>query len=443
MLSQHINRRHFFNDISRAAGIATFPYLIPSSALGRANTVAPGNRITVGCIGVGRMGLGDIDEILKINGFQIIAVCDVDSHRMEYAKNLVNEYYSKKNDVAYKGCAAYADYRDLIAQKDIDAVSIVTPDHWHALPTIEAAKAGKDIFLQKPFSLTIEEGRIMSDTLHRHGCVFQVGSQQRSDANFRKACELVRNGRIGELRTVRVGFGKDISCGPTEAMSVPENLDYEMWLGPAPWAPYTELRVHPQNDYSRPGWLRIKDYGAGMITGWGSHHLDITQWGMGAEFTGPVEIVGEAEFAKEGIWDVHLGFRIEYTYANGVRVICADNEKIRDGVLFEGTEGWVYVTRGAVDAQPKSLLTSEIGPDETHLYKSDDHKRNFLECIKSRSLTVAPVEIAHRSCTVCLIGAIAMELGRKVRWDPVNEQFLNDPEANTMKSRQMRHPWRL
>jgi len=226
-------------------------------------------------------------------------------------------------------------------------------------------------------------------------------------------------------------------------MLVPEWFDYDMWLGSAPWAAYTEKRVHPQEGYGRPGWLRIADYGAGMITGWGSHHNDIAQWGMGTELSGPVEIEGRAEYPKDGLWDVHGAFRIEYTYASGVKVICADTKKNKQGILFEGTEGWVYVKRGQIDAEPKSLLTSTIGPNETHLYKSNNHKANFLECIKSRAETAAPVEVGHRSCTVCLLGEIAMRLGRKLKWDPETEQFNNNDEANRMLSRAMRSPWQV
>lgn len=432
-----ITRRQFLKN-SAVAATGTFllaPTIVPSSVLG-AN--APSNRITFGCIGVGRMGLGDLREIMGFEQVRVIAVCDVDSNRAQYAKQLVDKRYKTNSD-----CATYKDFRNLIARDDIDAVSIVTPDHWHAMPAIATAKAGKDIFLQKPLTLTIEEGRVLSDTVRRYNRIFQVGSQQRSDTKFRTACELVRNGRIGRLHTVKVGFGTDPGTTPQPPTPVPDALDYDMWLGPAPWVEYTEKRVHPQKGYDRPGWLRIQDYGAGMITGWGAHHNDIAQWGMGTEYTGPVEIEGRAEYPKDGLWNVHGDFSIEYTYANGIRVICADNKKNKQGILFEGTEGWVYVMRGRIDAEPKSLLTSTIGPDEFHLYKSNNHKANFLDCIKSRKETVAPVEIAHRSCTVCLLGDIAMRLGRKLKWDPDKEQFLNDDTANRMLSRPMRSPWCL
>lgn len=442
MNEKGFTRRDFLKTSAAAAGAAfTAPLFVPSSAFGKN---APGNRITIGCIGTGRISHTDIEEILEFDEVQIVAVCDVDSKRMKDAKTIVENYYAgKTGKESYKGCHMYADFRDVVDRKDIDAVMICTPDHWHALPAIAAAKSGKDIFLQKPLTLTIEEGRVLSDTVHRYGRVLQVGSQQRSDSNFRFACELVRNGRIGRLRTVKVGLPTDPGCGEEPVMPVPENLNYDIWLGSTPWVPYTEKRVHPQKDYSRPGWLRIQAYGAGMITGWGSHHNDIVQWGMDTEYTGPIEIEGKAEFPKSGLWDVHGDFRVEYTYANGVKLICADNQKNQQGVLFEGTEGWVYVKRGLIDANPKSLLASTIGPQETHLYKSENHKKNFLECIKTRQKTVAPVEVGHRSCTVCLLGAIAMKLNRKLKWDPDKERFNNDDEANAMISRPMRKPWHL
>jgi len=439
--SNVLTRRQFLKSSAVAAAAAAWPAIVPASVLG-ANP--PSNRITFGCIGVGRMGLGDMREIMGFKQAQIVAVCDADSKRAKHAQQLVEARYAAQNESGtYKGCATYGDFRDLVAQKDIDAVSIATPDHWHTLPSLAAARAGKDIFLQKPLTLTIEEGRLLSDTVHRYGRVFQVGSQQRSDSRFRQACELVRNGRIGKLQTVKVGFGTDPATGPQPPMPVPDVLDYDMWLGPAPWAAYTEKRVHPKEGYGRPGWLRISDYGAGMITGWGSHHNDIAQWGMGTEYTGPVEIEGQAEYPKDGLWDVHGAFSIEYTYANGVKVTCADTRKNKQGILFEGTEGWVYVRRGHIDANPKSLLTSPIGTDELQLYKSNNHKTNFLECIKSRKETVAPVEVGHRSCSVCLLGEIAMRLGKKLKWDPERERFTNDDQANRMLSRPMRSPWHL
>ena len=437
-----LSRREFLCAAAAVGAGMALPSIVPASVFG---AEAPSERIAVGCIGVGRMGTGDLTDALGIKLAQVVAVCDVDSKRVEIAQKRVDSFYAERQPGGqYKGCGAYGDFRELLARGDIDAIQISTPDHWHMIPAIEAAKAGKDIFLQKPLSLTIREGRFISDTVRRYGRIFQIGSQQRSDGRFRQACELVRNGRIGKLHTIKVGFGTDPGCEVKPEMPVPANLNYDMWLGPAPWAPYTEDRVHPQNSLTaRPGWLRISDYGAGMITGWGSHHLDIAHWGMGTEYTGPIEIEGRAEFPTDGLWDVHGDFHIEYTYANGVRMIAADEKVHKNGVRFEGDRGWIFVTRGAIDAEPKSLLKETIGAGETKLYVSNHHKANFYECVKSRAETIAPVEVAHRSCSACLLGDIAMRTGRKLKWDPAKEQFIGDPVVSMMLSRTMRSPWTL
>ncbi len=437
--STGISRRQF---IARAGAAAAFPYVIPGSALGLSGNVAPSNRIAFGFIGVGRMGRGDMRELLGFREVQGVAACDVDADRARHAqRDIEAKYADEKRAGMYKGCAVYGDYRELVGRDDIDAVTVVTPDHWHVLPAIAAARNGKDIFLQKPLSLTIREGRVLSDAVSRYGVVFQTGSQQRSDQRFRFACELVRSGRIGKLEKVYVGFGTDPGCGIEPPMPVPDNLDYDFWLGPAPWAPYTEKRVHPQKGYGRPGWLRMRDYSGGMMTGWGAHHLDIGQWGMGKEYSGAVEIVGHGEYPRDGLWDVHGPFHVEYIYDDGVVMIVDNNN--RGGVTFKGTDGWVWVTRGDMDARPRALLDTTIGPDEVRLYRSNNHKGNFIDCIKTRAETVAPVEIAHRSCTACILGNIAMELGRKLRWNPETERFVDDPEADRCLNRAMRAPWHL
>ena len=436
------NRRDFLKKSLVATGAAlTVPYFVPSSVFGR---FAPSNRIVCGFIGVGRMGQGDLKELLGFPDVQVVAVCDVDDWRLQNAKNQVDNHYRLNPETAkHQGCKMYGDFRELIARSDIDAVAICTPDHWHAMPAVEAARAGKDIFIQKPLTLTIPEGRLLSDTVRRYDRILQVGSQQRSDARFRLAAELVRNGRIGQLHTVKVGFGKDPFTGICSVKPVPEELNYELWLGPAPYIPYIEERVHPRMSYTRPGWLRTDEYCCGMITGWGSHHLDSAHWGMDTEHTGPVEIDGQAEYSADGTWDVHGAFRIEYTYANGVKLICTHNEVNQQGVVFEGTEGWVYVRRGFIDAFPKSLLTERLGPNAIRLYESNDHKQNFLDCIRSRRETIAPVEIGHRSASACILGYLSMKLNRKLRWDPEKEIFLRDDEANRILSRPYRNPWHL
>ena len=433
-----------------------FPAIVPASVFG---ATAPSKRINVGAIGTGRISRGhDMPGVWKYDTARIMAVCDLDRSRMEDAKVLVNGYYSKQTGRPYDGVAGYLDYKELLANKDVDAVLISTPDHWHALITIAAVEAGKDVYLQKPASLTIAEGRAVSNAVHRSGRIFQIGSQQRSATQFRYAAELVRNGRIGQLKTVLVGLPGDPSGEVEPEMPVPRNLNYEEWLGSTPWVYYTEKRVHPQVGYDRPGWLRCEQFGAGMITGWGAHHIDSAHWGMDTEYTGPVEVSGTAEFPKSGLWDVHGPFKTEGVYANGVRMIVSG--EFPNGIRFEGSEGWIFVSRGndtvtasdpvaklkdatALSASDPKIITSTIGPDEIHLYESKDHHGNWLECVRSRKAPIAPVEVAHRSCSTCLLHHIAMKTKRKLYWDPVKERFRNDDEANAMLSRPQRWPYAL
>jgi predicted dehydrogenase len=388
------------------------------------------------------MGQGDMRSFM--GAADVLAVCDVDARRAADAKRIIESHYAKHAPSGrYRGCTAYADFRELLAREDIDAVLICTPDHWHAIPAIAAAKAGKDIFLQKPLTLTHAEGVALRAAVQRYGRILQVGSQQRSDPRFRLACELVRNGRIGELRTVRVGVGKDPFGAVHPVTAPPPDLNYDLWLGPAPWSPYIEACVHPQKDYGRPGWLRTREYCLGMVTGWGSHHMDIAHWGMGMESSGPSEIRATAEFAKEGVWTVHGAFSIDYLYPNGVQVSFTDTGRNHSGVRFEGSEGWVHADRGRIEAEPKGLLTSTIGPNEIRLYQSNDHVRNFLDCIASRAQPVAPVDNGHRSNTACILGEVAMRLARPLRWDPGRECFPQDDEANRLLDRPLRAPWSL
>jgi predicted dehydrogenase len=332
---------------------------------------------------------------------------------------------------------------------------ISTPDFWHAQPAMEAALAGKDIYLQKPTSLTIKEGRQLADVIKKTGRILQVGTQQRSWKQFKKAAELVRNGRIGKLHTVRVGLPGDPAGPMVQEMIVPKNLNYDMWLGSTPYIPYNELRVHPQVGYDRPGWLRMEQFGAGMITGWGQHHFDSAAWGMDTELTGPVSIEAVAEFPKSGVWDVHGDFMAKAEYANGITMFTSGGYP--NGIRFEGSEGWIFVSRGdyavtssdpnnkvmakAIDASNPAILDSVIGENEIHLYHSDDQHGNWLDCIESRKEPISPIEIGHRACTVCLITHVAMKLGRKLNWDSKKEQFINDAEANTYLSRTQRGPY--
>ena len=455
------SRRQFFKSVGKSAiGAAVlvhgFPSIVPASVFGKNS---PSNRINVGAIGVGRISRGhDMPGIWRYDTARIMAVCDLDSKRVVDGKKLVNDYYAKQTGKPYDGVTGYSDYRELLKNKDIDAVVISTPDHWHALIAINAVEGGKDVYLQKPASLTIAEGRALSNAVHRSGRIFQIGSQQRSSPQFRYAAELVRNGRIGELKSVYIGLPVDPSGDDEPEMPVPANFNYQMWLGSTPNVYYTEKRVHPQTDYGRPGWLRCEQFGAGMITGWGAHHIDSAHWAMDTEYTGPIEVSGTAEFPTKGLWDVHGKFKTEGVYANGVRMIISDG--FPNGLKFEGTDGWIFVSRGneqvtnsdpvlklkdpqALAASDPKLLTSTIGADEIHLYESKEHHGNWLECIKSRRQTIAPVEVAHRSCSTCLIHHIAMKLKRKVYWDPLKERFKNDDEANAMLSRPQRWPYMI
>lgn len=449
-------RRRFLRQTGAAVVAAGFPAIVPARVFGKA---APSNRINIGAIGNGRISRGhDMPGVWKDDRAQIVAVCDVDARRMEDARVLVNDHYARGAGQSWNGVRTYRDYRDLLKDPDVDAVLVSTPDHWHALVAVHAVETGRDVYLQKPASLTIAEGRALSNAVHRSGRVFQIGSQQRSSAQFHRAAELVRNGRIGRLTTVLIGLPGDPAGDEEPAMPAPPSLDYEMWLGSTPYVYYTEKRVHPQVGYDRPGWLRCEQFGAGMITGWGSHHLDCAHWAMDTEHTGPVEISGRAEFPAKGLWNVHGTFRTEATYANGVKMVVSG--EFPNGIRFEGTEGWIFVSRGneqvtssdpvaklkdtqALSASDPRVLESVIGPEGIHLHESHDHHGNWLDCIRSREATIAPVEVAHRSCSACLLHHIAMKTKRTLRWDPVRERFSNDDEANAMLSRPQRAPYTL
>ncbi|MEW4571071.1 Gfo/Idh/MocA family oxidoreductase [Tautonia sp. JC769] len=449
------SRRGFLRTIGRAAaaGVAA-PMIVPASALGRGGAVAPSDRITLAMIGTGNQGFNDLRSFLRDDRVQIVAVCDVNRESLGYwdgklggrepAKRLVEGHYADRaGSGAYKGCDAVLDYREVLGRDDIDAVEICTPDHWHAIPVIEACKARKDIYCQKPLSLTIAEGRAMSDAVAKTGVVFQTGSQQRSDPKFRRACELVRNGRIGALKRVLVGLpgGRPNLAGEhgedKEICPVPEGFDYDFWLGPAPEAPYAPARCHVNYRW-------LLDYSGGQITDWGGHHPDCAQWGMGTDDTGPIELrnVRGSFDPPDPLWDTATAFGFEAVYENGVVMSISDEHRM--GVTFEGTEGSIYANRGQIDADPKALLDAELGPDAIRLYASDDHFRNFIDCVISRGETAAPVEVAHRSITICHLGNIALRLGRdRLRWDPKAEQILGDDEAAAMLSRPYRDPWAL
>jgi len=450
------NRRTFIKLTGGAAAAIGFPAIIPSRVLGSA---APGKLIQIAQIGCGRIGNEmDMPGVLRHPDVaRIVAVADFDTKRAGLAKQRIEESYAKsvKQAVDVK---AHQDYREILANKEIDAVMISTPDHWHAPLVVEAALAGKDVYVQKPLSLTIGEGRLVSDVLQAKKTVFQIGSQQRSTEQFLRACQLVRNGAIGKLNAVKIGLPIDPAGGNPKEMPVPATFDYNSWLGSTPQVYYTEDRCHPQQGFGRPGWLRLEQFGAGMITGWGSHHVDIAHWAMGAEQTGPIAVDARASFPdKSSFWNVHGKYQIVLQYANGVAMTICD--ELPNGILFEGENGWIWVSRGgakatasdppaaqkatkAFNSSDPSLASADLTKHKIQLHKSPkwDHHLDWLEAMRERKEAVTTGEAAHRTCTVCLMSGIGMHLGRPLKWDPAAEHF-DDAEANQMLNRPERAPF--
>lgn len=432
-----MKRREFLKTIPLAVvGVAGFPTIVPASALGRSGSIAPSNRIVMAGIGFGMMGFPNMEAFLSKDQVHWVAVCDVDEKHLFEARDIVNEKYGN-ND-----CAVYRDFRELFLRRDLDAVSIAVPDHWHAILSIAAARAGFDIYGEKPITHSLREGRALSDAVKRYVRVWQTGSWQRSVENFHRACELVRNGRIGKVLKIEVGlpqghhdfagtFGQE-TIGPP-----PPELDYDFWVGPAPYVPYCPARVHMN-------WRWNMDFGGGQLMDWVGHHLDIAHWGMGWDYTGPVEIEGRGEFPKSGIYNSAMRYYLTAKYADGTPVVIAGGyPEIRGGAKWIGEHGWIWVDRGAFEAHPAHLVHEVIGPNEIKLYKSRDHYQNFLDCVKTRSLTITPCEVAHRSASVGHLGVIAIELARKIRWNPATETIIDDPEAERLLSRAYRKPWQL
>ncbi|MBN2019322.1 MAG: Gfo/Idh/MocA family oxidoreductase [Sedimentisphaerales bacterium] len=371
-------------------------------------------------------------EFLAKDEARVVAVCDVDKRRQMDAKREVDLQYGNSD------CKMYSDFRDVIARNDIDMLSIAVPDHWHSIPAIMGARAGKDIYGEKPMARTIRESRAIADAVRRYGIIWQTGSWQRSVWHFRQACELVRNGRIGKVHTVEVGLPTGGTRGQEPVQQPPEWVDWNFWLGPAPWKPYRGV-MHWH-------WRWMMDYSGGQLTDWAGHHIDTAHWGLGLERTGPVEIEGRGNFPKDGMYNVPSEYKITARYANGLIMIIANDRQLPNGmgVCWYGDKGQLHVTRDQpIKARPESVLNEVIGPNEIQLYKSRDHQQNFLNCVRSRKETISPAETAHRSISVGLLGEIAMLTERKLRWDPEKEVFINDDEANRLLSRPMRSPWHL
>jgi predicted dehydrogenase len=455
--SSGISRREFVQKSALAVGVLAAPMYIPSRLFG---ATAPSNRIRVGHIGCGRIGqTHDFPGIAGSDLAEVLAVCDLDMRRAELGKKRVGTLYSKK-DWARPDVSVYQDYHELLERKDIDAVSISLPDHQHAQVALTALMAGKDIYIQKPFTMTHAEGQMLRAMVAKTGRVLQVGSQQRSwgpNEQFRKGVELVRSGRIGNLRRVEIGLPIDPTAPDNPPEPIPAGLNYDMWLGPTAEAYYTEQRVHPQgmdrngvdvDINSRPGWLRNENYSLGMITGWGAHHFDTAHWGMNMELTGPSKIEGKGEFPTNKIWNVHGAYHIELEYPG--KVIMTVSDKLPNGIKFIGDEGWIWVSRGSEAAtssdpaaKPTMLKPLDASNEKlldpagvtVHMTPSVSHHKNWLECVKSRATPLAPAPVAHRANAACILSWIAMKTGRPLTWDAKAEKFINDAEANSMLTR--------
>ena len=433
------SRRRFLKTTAVAAG---FPLIVPSSALGADGHTAPSNRIVMGAIGVGPQGNGVLGGFLNRKDAQVVAICDVKTPVRQSVRDRVDAHY------ATTGCAAYHDFRDLLSRDDIDAVSIATPDHWHVLAALAATRAGKHVYVEKPMGLSIAEDQALRTAVHRQGTAFQFGTQQRSSAHFRLACELARNERIGKLHTINVWSPPSASGGPTAPVPVPDWLDYDLWLGPAPRVPYTQDRC--SNRY----WWFNSDYALGFIAGWGVHPLDIALWGGGDLVQTPVRVDGTGTFPRVGMCDTATDWRVTFDYDSGVRMDYAAwpappewceryGPVTSHGTAFEGTEGWVHVDRSGIKAHPASLLETTAGPGDTRLCVSTHHQGNLLDCIRSGAPTVCPIDDAVQADIMCQLSDIAIRLERPLHWNSATECFADDVEANRTLTRSMRSPWRL
>jgi predicted dehydrogenase len=415
-----------------AGAFLAAPLFIPGSALGADGRPAPSRRVTMGFVGTGSHGIAmNLRNALGQPDAQVVALCDCDAGHLRQAHQLAPD------------ARTFADWRDLVYRDDIDAVVVSTPDHWHVPISLAAVRAGKDVLCEKPLTLTVAEGRQLSDAVARHARVFQTGSEFRGTAVFLRAAEIVRNGRIGRLQTIRVSLGNapGARAGDPTPQPIPPGFDYEMWLGPAPWAPYTKDRCHYEYRW-------IFDYSGGQFSDWGGHLFDQAQWANDTEHTGPVSVEGTGRFLEKGLYNTAVEFHVEYMYANGVRMIARHFDPVvgsTGSIRYEGTEGWVTVQYpGGLWASSPQILHTPIGPNDIRLYTCPGREmRNFLDCIPTRRPTYYPAEVGHRSAAVAHIGNIAMLLGRKLHWNPQQERFVDDETANRMLSRAMREPWHL
>lgn len=425
-------RRAFAKGAAKAAFAAALaPQIIPSSVLGMGGRTSPNNRITVGFIGTGDHGVGwNLGPYLRHQDAQVVAACDVDRNHLFRAQETINDHYQNED------CFVTKDFREILARKDIDAVMISTPDHWHTIISILALQAGKDVQCEKP-TLTIDEGKLLIKAVRKYKKVFQTSTEDRAVPQFHRMAELVRNGRIGKLQRIEVILPQrpDRPGDPTP-MPVPKELDYDLWLGPAPVKPYTRDRVHYNFRW-------IQDYSGGVIPDWGAHLFDTAQWANNTERSGPIEVEGTGTYWTGGLYDTVKDYDVTYRYANGVVMTCQPGEP---SIKFIGSSGWVGNTgwRGEVKASSPEILNSQIGDREVHLYTNPNGEHDdFLKCVRSRTDPYFPVDIGHRVSTVSHLALIAIKLGRKLKWDPKHEHFVGDNEANALRDRPRRDPWQL
>ncbi|GAB4000278.1 Gfo/Idh/MocA family oxidoreductase [Spirosoma daeguense] len=452
-----MNRRNFIEKSALATVGFGMPTIVPASVLG---VNPPSSRITVGLIGTGRQGYGQnlqgttldaggrIPGLLDVADAQVVAVCDVDSWRLEKARTVVDSHYAKVAPKGgYKGCSMHRDFREIIARKDIDAIMISTPDFWHVPMAILAANAKKAISCEKPLSMSVGQGRSLVDALKKNAVVNRTDSEFRSVRQQNQAVELVRNGRIGTLQKIEISFPSDPAPVSTQAdMPVPKELDYDLWLGPAPYVPYTDMRVHTPFDLTkRPNWMRVDTYAQGMIANWGAHYFDMAQWANNTEYSGPVEVQGKGEFPKS-LWNSMINFQVTYRYANGVELSCQQTPASKPGIRYTGSEGWIQVDGypGVVRCSNPAILTSKPGENELDLSKTLWDKPDFIEAVKTGRKTLEPIEVGHRTISISQIGLIACQIGEKLAWNPEKEQFIGNNAANALVVAPLaRKPWAL
>jgi predicted dehydrogenase len=459
-MKTRITRRDFIrSNLAATLAASVLPSIVPASVLGKDGGTTPGNKINLGCVGTGPQGRGVMGNFLAHDDLRVVAVCDLAKRNLDAARVAVNQRYQNTD------CATYADFRELLARKDIDAVLIATPDHWHVPVALAAARAGKDVYVEKPLGLSVQEDQLLRKTLQAKKGIFQFGTQQRSSRQFRQACELVRNGRIGKLKQINVWCSASRPGGSTKATQAPADLRYDMWLGPAPETPYTDGKAFDNDPAgSWKTWWFNYDYALGFIAGWGVHPLDIAYWGHPGMMRGPLEVAGKAVFPSGGACNTSVAWDVNFTFADGVRMnyrgtpngydqITPMNDfkpceqrygRIVDhGTAFEGSDGWVLVDRTTIRTSPEKLVEEKPGPNDERLVASSNHTRNFLDSIRSRVPAICPIEDAVQADILCHLSDLATRFDRPLKWDPAKERFVGDADANRrLAIRSLRKPWR-